>query len=252
MKITFLGTSHGVPSAERYCSCTMIEVNGATYFIDAGAPLIDLLTRRGVNLDSVRAIFTTHLHSDHTDGVMPLACLFSWYYKTTSIDIYLTEQRGIELFKENISAGLGGKMDEERVRFRLMTEDTVYQDENIRVTPMPTRHLASQNRPAYSYLVEADGCRVLFSGDLSHMLKEKDFPALALQEEVDLLVCEMAHFGVPEARPYLEKCRAKQVLFNHVFPLDKLDQINALDGAFGYPIHTVDDGDSLECVSETR
>ena len=29
MKITFLGSSHGVPSAERYCSCTMIEVNGS-------------------------------------------------------------------------------------------------------------------------------------------------------------------------------------------------------------------------------
>ena len=39
MKITFLGTSHGVPAADRYCSCTMLEVNGAHYFIDAGAPL---------------------------------------------------------------------------------------------------------------------------------------------------------------------------------------------------------------------
>ena len=41
MNITFLGTSHGVPSAERYCSCTMIEVGGATYFIDCGAPLTE-------------------------------------------------------------------------------------------------------------------------------------------------------------------------------------------------------------------
>ena len=47
MKITFLGTSHGVPAADRYCSCTMLEVNGAHYFIDAGAPL-----------DGYRLIFT--------------------------------------------------------------------------------------------------------------------------------------------------------------------------------------------------
>ena len=59
------------------------------------------------------------------------------------------------------------------------------------------------------------------------------------------MVCEMAHFGVEHARPYLEKCRAKTLLFNHVFPLDKLAKINALDGAFGYPIRTVEDGDEV-------
>ena len=53
MKITFLGTSHGVPAADRYCSSTMLEINGARYFIDAGAPLIDILLRRGVDLNKV-------------------------------------------------------------------------------------------------------------------------------------------------------------------------------------------------------
>ena len=62
MKITFLGTSHGVPAADRYCSSTMIDVNGCLYFIDAGAPLIDLLLRRGADLNQVKAVFTTHLH----------------------------------------------------------------------------------------------------------------------------------------------------------------------------------------------
>ena len=41
------------------------------------------------------------------------------------------------------------------------------------------------------------------------------------------------------------KCKAKELLFNHVYPLHKLDQINALNGKFGYPIRTVDDGDEV-------
>ena len=36
MKITFLDTCHGVPAADRYCSCTMLEAGGSLYFIDAG------------------------------------------------------------------------------------------------------------------------------------------------------------------------------------------------------------------------
>ena len=245
MKITFLGTSHGVPAADRFCSSTMLEVNGALYFIDAGAPLIDILLRRGVNLDRVRAIFTTHIHGDHTNGIPALADLFSWYFKTTSVDIFLTEQAGIDAFKTLVRTVEGG-LDEARVRFRLMTADTVYQDGNIRLTPCPTQHLAVAGRPAYAFLVEAEGKKALFSGDLSQKLAKGDFPAYALENDVDLMVCEMAHFGVDDVRPYLEKCRAKALLFNHVFPLHKLDEINALDGAFGYPIRTLNDGDEIE------
>ena len=103
MKITFLGTSHGVPAADRYCSCTMLEVNGAHYFIDAGAPLIDLLLRRHVDLNSVKTIFTTHFHSDHVDGLVSFAGLCSWYFKTTSPRIYVTEQKGMDALARIIS-----------------------------------------------------------------------------------------------------------------------------------------------------
>ena len=246
MKITFLGTSHGVPAADRYCTCTLIEAGGSAYLIDAGAPAIDLLLRRGVDLTAIRALFTTHLHGDHVNGVLALSDLFTWYFKKTDIDIYLTEQRGIDAFRAVLGATLNGALCDERVRFRLMTPQTLYEDENIRVTPMPTQHMAASGLPAYSYLVEADGKKALFSGDLSHRLEKADFPSYALENEVDLLVCEMAHFGPEHVSPYLARCKAKDVRFTHVFPLDKLDAIAAMDGRYAYPIHAVSDGDVVE------
>lgn len=244
MKITFLGTSHGVPAADRYCSSAMLEVNGSVYIIDAGAPTIDLLIRRGVNLDMVKAVFTTHLHGDHIFGVIQMASLFNWYFKTTDADFYLTEQAGVDAVK-NVIETVDNPLCE-RVRLKLMAESTVYEDGNIRVTPYPTRHLAHVDRPAYSYVIEAEGKKVLFSGDLSGRLEKQDFPAYVLKNEVDLMICEMAHFGVEHVSPYLEKCRAKELLFNHVFPLHKLDEINALNGKYSYPIRTVNDGDEIE------
>ena len=243
MKITFLGTSHGVPAADRYCSSAMIEVNDSVYLIDAGAPVIDLLLRRGVDVSRVRAVFTTHLHGDHMYGLIQMASLFNWYFKTADADFYLTEQAGIDAVKNLIETA-----DEpltERVRFPLMTEKTVYEDGNIRVTPFPTQHMAHIGRPAYSYLIEADGKKVLFSGDLSNRLAKEDFPPYALQNEVDLMICEMAHFGPEHVSPYLENCRAKELIFNHVFPLHKLDEIREMNGKFGYPVRAAEDGDEI-------
>ena len=244
MKITFLGTSHGMPAADRHCSAALIETGGCCYLIDAGAPVADLLVRRGVDMRTLKGVFTTHLHGDHAFGVIQLASLCSWAFRKTDLDIFLTEERGVELVKELICAFDGPIA--ERVRLKLMTDDTVWQDEHIRITPMPTQHLAHLNRPAYSYLVEADGKRVLFSGDLSQWIAKDDFPAYALENEVDLLICEFAHFHMEHIAPYLEKCKAKELIFNHVFPIAKLDEIAELDGKYAYPIRAVADGEEIE------
>lgn len=241
MKLTFLGTSHGVPSGERFCSCTMIEAGGARYFIDCGAPLIDLLLRRGIDLTSLRAVFTTHLHGDHVNGILHFADLLNWYFTRARVQIYLTEPAGIELFTRLIEAVEGAALDRERIDFRLMTPQTIYDDGVIRLTPLPNGHLAGAGRPSYSYLLEAEGKRVIFTGDMSPHLTRGDFPTLP----TDLIISEMAHFGVDEVLPFLERCQAREVAFNHVFPLDKLAQIEALNGRFGYPIRTLADGDEI-------
>ena len=246
MKLTFLGTSHGVPAVDRYCSCTLLQTGGSAYIIDAGAPLIDLLLRYGVALDSVRAIFCTHTHGDHINGLLPFADLANWYFKSIDCDIYLPEKGPIARIPELISIDDNGAFNSERIRFKYIDGSTVYDDGRIRVTPVPTQHLRDQGRPAFGYLIECEGRRVEFSGDLSGQLKYGDFPPVALREDIDLLICEMAHFGVEHALPYLERCHAGSVLFNHVYPLDKLEKINALSGRFGYPIRTVNDGDTVE------
>lgn len=240
MRITFLGTSHGVPAADRNCSCTMIETGGATYILDAGAPLIELLIQHGVDLGKVRAVITTHYHADHVAGIPHFACLASWYFKEMDVDIYLTEQRGIDALADPF-----GELDPERVRFHLMNTETGYVDGNIRFIPVPTRHLEAAGRPAYGYVVEAEGRRMLFTGDMSGGLAKDDFPAVSAEMDFDLIVSELAHFGVPEVEPYVRKCHTKQFAFTHVFPLSKYDDIEALKKRVDFPILCPADGDEL-------
>ena len=86
MKITFVGTSHGVPSAERNCTCIMLESNGSIYFIDAGAPIVEHMLKSGKEISKLRAVFTSHEHGDHTVGIIHIADLMTWYYKACSAD----------------------------------------------------------------------------------------------------------------------------------------------------------------------
>jgi len=241
MKITFVGTSHGVPSAERACTCFMIESCGAVYFIDAGTSVAEALLQNGKRMEDLRAIFTTHIHGDHTVGLLQTVSLFNWFYRDCSVEIFDPEQAHIDATKNWVAISDGSPVDEERIRFLVPTAGVVYQDENIKVEYIPTKHL----KKSYAILVTEGEKRVLFSGDLSGGLRKDDVPSL-IREDVDAFICELAHFGMEQLAPYLAECRAKKVLFTHVYPLEKYDDIEKAKGKYPFEIFAPADGDHFE------
>lgn len=243
MKITFLGTSHGVPSATRHCTSTMLEVNGAIYLIDAGAPIVEVLTQRGVDFNKIRTIFTTHIHGDHTGGIIHFVDICNWFYRQANVDIYLTEAHAAQVFTNVIECMEAGPLKKERLRFQLMTADTVYEDENIRVTPIETRHMRDVGCKSYALLVEAEGKSVLFTGDLSHHLSEKDFPAIAMERPLDLMITEFAHFDLSESEEYFARVKAKKVFFTHLNVERKGADVETISKRYGYPASCPNDGD---------
>ena len=243
MKIAFLGTGHGIATPERYCSAALIEVAGAIYYIDAGAPLFERSEELGFDAAKVRAIFTTHAHGDHISGVYAFADLMNWAKRFAGVTcgFFMTEKGVSEALKSLISL-TAKPLDESRLHFKVASEGCVFEDENIRVTYIPTRHMAVQSRPSYAILVEGDGKRVLFSGDMSQHLAENDFPKEAYQF-LDLFVCELAHFSVEELVPYLDNVGAKRVAFTHVYPLTKYEELEALRKKCSFEILTPSDKD---------
>jgi len=248
MKITFLGTSHGIPSETRFCSSTMIEIGEAVYLIDGGAPVADLLLRRGVDLNRIKAIFTTHIHADHTLGLLPLISLLNWtrMCQSAATDIFMTEEAGIEAFR-NVILTVDKKFDDARLRFRKTEEGVFYSDDNLTVTAVPTKHMQNGAFPTYSLIIDAEGRRVVFTGDL-HWADAADFPLPAKEEPSDAIVCEMAHFSYEAIFPILKGCPTKQVLFNHVFFKyeENMNAIREAGDSLGFPIRAVEDGDEAE------
>ena len=210
MKLIFFGASHGIPEPNRKCSSTLIEVEGNRYFIDMGSQAIEQLINRGIPIESVKAVFVTHMHGDHTNGLISFLDLCSWRFCEANPVICLPGN--IESTKRALTDWLACNGTTLRpFEFCHTTEGVVFDDGVLRVTAYRTRHIDF----SYSYLVEAQGKRVLFSGDLSHTPAD-DFPIAVLSSPLDLAICESAHFEATEYLPILEgNANLKRLCFNH-------------------------------------
>ena len=124
-----------------------------------------------------------------------------------------------------------------------------YEDENIKITAFPTAHLKKLGRPSYGYCVEAEGKKVVFTGDLSQWLEEDDYPKAATSQETDMVICEFAHFTPEQIEVYMAKTKTKQFWFNHVGlskKFDRFEAIREMEKKFSYPVHIACDGDEIE------
>lgn len=237
MKLTFLGTSHGVPEADRRCSCTMIEVSGRYYFVDMGMQVMCELKQRGISPDEIRGVFVTHLHGDHTNGLVQFIDLLNWYYKTAKPRIMLPEYKPFEVIEAWIRAN---NMKPHEHDFAVIEPGVTYDDGYLKVTAIPTQHV----RPSYSYLIEAEGRKVIFTGDLKS--PSIDFPEAAFEMHTDLLVCEGAHFTATEYFPVLSRCDTDKVLINHCAPAHEASFVELAAMVKNAPVSVAFDGQEIE------
>jgi len=102
VKLTFLGTSHGIPEKNRFCTCNMLELGGDIYIFDAGAPLTELLTNRDIPYEKVRKLFITHCHLDHMNGMEMFLRLCKWHVADSRAEGYLPDKRVTDKINESL------------------------------------------------------------------------------------------------------------------------------------------------------
>lgn len=243
MKITFLGTADGVVAANRYCSSILLETGENRYLIDAGAPVGDLLARRGIPYESVKALFNTHFHGDHIFGSLSFLYLIGWYYKDAGIDVYLPEQAGLDGIRAMFLAA-DGRYYDERVHLHVYGKDFKYQNGDFELTAIPTEHMIQKDRPAYAFLIKAEGKKLLFTGDMGRTFS--DFPAIAFSEHFDLIVSECAHAPTENLLDVMHRVDCGKFVITHMNRLDeRIPQIQAEINNYPFPVRMAEDDDEI-------
>lgn len=211
MRITFLGASHGVPESGRKCSAVLVTVGQNRYLVDVGCDVMPELINRNLPIESVKGVFVSHPHGDHCNGLFPFLDLCNWYFLKSSPQILLPQDGMKELLLQWISLVNGNKEPRD---FSLETyrAGVIFEDEALKVTAIPTKHC----RNSYALLLEGEGKRVLYAGDLNK--EASDFPHETAQEGLDLLIGESAHFSTLKYVELLKDKPIKQVAITHHFP----------------------------------
>jgi len=245
MKITFLGTSHGVPEKNRRCSCTMIQVGSNIYFVDMGINALEELKNYDLDSKDVKAVFITHNHCDHTGGLYPfLAGLNCWWHRFSNTAIYLPAPKD-ELINAmgQMKMATGGTDPNFKNEFIEIEAGQIYDDGLLKVTAFRTKHC----EVSYAFLFEAEGKRAFLSGDMSYKGPKDDFPVEILEKENDLLVLESAHFDAPDLLEVFDgkENDIKRIRFTH-YTNQRIPLIEEFIKAYkGNDVSLVTDGVSI-------
>ena len=254
IKVTFLGTCSGTePIAGRHHCSIVFEINGIYYWFDAGENCSHAAYTSGIDVQRIRAVFISHMHIDHVGGLANLIFTIRKvsvsrkipHMNNNSYDVFVPDLEkfaAIRLIANAHRKGNGVDIVE-----HLVSDGVVFEDENIRVSALHNDHLREADTGdwhSYSYLIEAEGKRIVFSGDV-HYPHELD---PLLEGGCDLLIMETGHHKVADVCEFAKSRGAKKLVFNHhgreilrsVSDAEAVIKICGIDGMIA------NDGDDIE------
>jgi ribonuclease BN (tRNA processing enzyme) len=206
-RLITLGTRSGpFPTGARAQSSNVLMINGRLYVFDVGDGAVRRLAETGLPIRNIDAIFVTHLHDDHTTGLVPLMSVEYDFDRTAPVSVF-----GPSGTSKLVAAALQFLMINSEIRVSEATRSVlidrvftghdvepgvVYQDGNITVRAAENSHFnfppnspASGTTKSYSYRVETPSRSIVFSGDTGPSASLE-----ALAKGADLLVTEVSSF----------------------------------------------------------
>ena len=231
IRVRILGSASGIPTEKRFNESVLISVDEKVLILlDCGEPCAARLVQLGENYNNIDSIFISHLHSDHVAGLPMLIQTMQLRSRKKPLNLFMPGE-GIERLKKYLEMVY---LMEDVLPFNMnitgIKTGTVREDTGVKVSAFSNGHLKnlvsrlSEKYPenlgeSYSYLVEADGKRIAYSGDIASM-NELD----ALIEKLDCLILEFAHIPPENIFEYLANKSIKRVVLTHIHPdFDKRD-----------------------------
>ncbi len=210
MRLTFLGSSHGVPESRRKCSAILITVGENHYIVDIGCDVVPELVTRNIDMKTVKGIFVAHPHGDHCNGIFAFVELANWYAVKSNPKILFPVDGVKEILQQWTSMMSGGR-EMRPMEIEKYSAGEIFNDGVLKVTAIPTKHC----NDSYAFLLEAEGKRVLYTGDLTGTAE--DFPHEGLNGGVDFLIGESAHFSTMKYVEILKDRQVKRFAVTHHF-----------------------------------
>src|ERR1700736_6146935 len=217
--IFVVGSACGVPVPGRGHSSFLLSTGELEILVDAGEPCSRTLSESEFDPRTFDALFLTHGHSDHTGG-LPMLIQAAWLSgRAKPLSIFLPAELSRPLEQWLNASYLGPDIVPFEIDFVPWESQASFQFHDLKVRPVPTTHLATLNRrsvpdrfKAYSLGIDHPEFRIVFSGDLG---SPNDLQT-QLEQNVNLLITEVAHFPAARLFDFLSKKSIQKILLTHL------------------------------------
>lgn len=222
MKLTFLGTSSGMPVLNRRHSALLVEQDTTSVLLDVGEGVCRALMQRNIDTDLIQKVFISHTHADHVIG-LPMFLMMEYLHgRTKRLQIFCPDDRcdwlertlhGMFIFQEKwtfpfeiLPLPLSGDQITPDVTLRFFTTHHLN-----KVRSLAANH--GFGASSYGFLLSENENQIVISSDV-HSIRDID----DVCGNASLLVIEATHVPVQDIFHFTRNHENTFVIVTHIAP----------------------------------
>lgn len=242
LEVILIGTGYPRPDPAHAGPSTVIVIGEKWFVVDAGRGATMRIAATDLKYANLRAVFLTHLHSDHTAGLPDLFDT-SWQFGRKTKPLQLYGPRGtqrlsramLDFFHDDIHYRRDLLEKHPAVGATIAThivgEGVVYDDGQVRVTAFAEDHRPVE--PAFGYRFDAGGKSIVVSGDTRPnenlirfakgagvLVLEAYLPEHFLKVDTPEVAARLMHYhtSAEEAGEIAARAGVKTLVLTHLIP----------------------------------
>jgi ribonuclease BN (tRNA processing enzyme) len=247
-KLIILGSSSGLPQANRACSGYVLKTGDSLSLIDCGGGVTSSFLRRGLNPLDVDRVFISHTHPDHVTELPLFLQLLHLKKRSGLVSLYLPGDF-VEPMRRYLPALY---IIEDKLPFELDMvgyDDGFVYDEAFKLRAIGNQHLRayhdlieenqlSNKMQCCSFDIEVAGKKVFYSSDIAAYDDVR--PHL---DGKDVVILESTHISLDEFIEHARAIKVGRYVVTHLGTDEEVSEINRRISKAGLNnVETVVDG----------